>query len=290
MVTQPSFLTAVSILDHPAFARGRDRHIDAVLALYERKPPMIELMLDGGRIMVYAAVMAMWGRHRADDAGSLPTVTRLKRTVGLFQVASPRQIDHILARFAQVGHLQVTTAADDLRVHVVLPTATLIEHDRAFIRAHYLVLAELYGDAAYALPLARDVAFLKAMRGAWITTLETMAQEIFIENPAIRRFYASSAGMLMLMKLVRLQAESPDGWVALDLTDFGRRFAVSRTHVRTLLKAAAADRLVALDARGSVQLSPALLAAFDRNVAGRMSLLDRAHRAALGSLADTGRP
>ena len=283
-MTEPTYLTPDQILEHSNFLRGREAYINAVLEFYEFEPSLIELMLDGGRIMVYAVVMAMWGRYREDDPESLPTISRLKRTVGLFDVASPRQIDLIIARFLQVGHLQIKTAPNDLRMRIVLPTPALIEHDRAFMRAHYAALAEIAGHEAYALPLAGDISFLKAVRGAWITTLEPMAKQIFSGNPSTLRFYAASAGMLMLMKLVQLHGQSKDGWITIDYTDFGRRFGVSRTHVRTLLKTVAAAREVELDARGNLHLRPELLTAFDRNIAGRMSLLDRAYRSAVSSL------
>jgi hypothetical protein len=284
-VTEPSFLTPDRILAHPAFAQARNAHIAAILDLYEGRPSLIELMRDGGRIMVYGILMAHWGGYREDDPTSLPTISRLKQTIGWFEVASPRKIDLILARFAQVGHLQVTPAPQDLRMRIILPTPALIDHDRAFVAAHYCALAELFGREAYALPLAGDLAFLRAMRKAWVASLESMAQEIFIANPPIMRFYAASAGMLMLMKLVQQQTRSPDAWLGVDYTDFGRRFGVSRTHVRTLLKAVAADGDIGIDANGRLRLSPGLIAALDRNIAGRLSLLDRAHSTAMASLA-----
>jgi hypothetical protein len=303
---EPTDLTPQRILEHPRFARGRDAYIDAVLALYEARPGdakrgAIELMLDGGRIMTYGCIMALWGGYQEDDAASvpttlaatpattLPTIGRLKEILGWFGVASPRQIDLIVARFAQAGHLQIAAAPRDRRRRIVLPTPALIEHDRAFIRAHFAVLGELFGRGSYALPLAGDLDFLKAMRRAWIGTLRAMAQEIFTANRPVLRFYAASAGMLMLMKLVRLQSESRDGWVAVDYTDFGRRFGVSRTHVRTLFKSAAGDGDpgegdLEIDGRGRLRARPALVAALDRNIAGRISLLDRAHAAAMREL------
>jgi hypothetical protein len=284
MSMESTYLTPDRLLQQARFARGRDAYIDAVLELYESKPASIELMLDAGRIMTYAGVMALWGAWREEDPDSLPTIGRLKQVVGWFGVASPRQIDLIVARFAQAGHLRIVEAPHDRRRRVVAPTPGLIEHDRAFIRAHYSVLGELFGRGSYALPLAGDLAFLKAMRRAWIATLRSMAQEIFIENRPVRRFYAASAGMLLLMKLLRLQSQSADHWVAVDYTDLGRRFAVSRTHVRTLFKAVAADGDIEIDSRGRLRARPGLIAAFDRNLAGRMSLLDRAHSAAMQEL------
>lgn len=231
--------------------------------------------------------MALWGAYREDVPASWPTITRLKKTVGRFQVASPRQIDAIIARFVNVGYLRVIPAPEDMRRRLILPTQTLIEHDRAFIRAHYLPLSILFGKDAYALPLSGDMAFLKAARGAWIASLDFMAEDIILSNRPILRFYVASAGMLMLMKLIRLQDDSPVGWVAVDYSDFGRRFAVSRTHVRTLFGTAAADGNVQIGPSGSICARPALRAAFDLNIAERLSLLDRARGTAMERLQAT---
>lgn len=278
-VTGTTYLAPERIRAHPNFAEARDTYIRAILDLYEGRPALIELMRDGGRIMVYGIIMALWGGYREDEPKSLPTISRLKQTIGWFGVASPRQIDLIVARFAQVGHLEISPAPHDARMRRILPKPALIEHDRAFLRAHCLALATLFGAEAYDKPLSGDRDVLKAMRGAWIATLEAMAKEIFMANPPVLRFYAASSGILMLMRLVAMQHAAPNAWLAVDYTDFGRRFAVSRTHVRTLLKSIAQEGDLEIDPEGRLRLSPNLLTAFDRNFAGRMSLLDRAHGA-----------
>ena len=274
-------LTPERILRHPNFQRSREAYISALLPLYEFKPAAVELMLDGGRIMSYAAIMALWGSYQHETVETLPTIRLLKETIGRFAVASPRQIDLILARFAQVGHVEITPAPNDLRMRVVLPTPALIEHDRTFIQAHFSALEKLAGRDSYARPLRGDLHFLKAMRGAWIARLSLQAKDLLAASPSVLRFYTASAGMLMLMKLVEGYYASPDGWLALSQTDFGRRFGVSRTHVRTLLKTASAFGDLEWDTDGRLRLKPELLAAFDRNFAFRMSLLHRAHEDAM---------
>ncbi|MFP5077041.1 hypothetical protein ACLE20_07010 [Rhizobium sp. YIM 134829] len=159
------------ILAHPKFDHCRDAYIDDLLALYEFCPQRVELMLDAGRIIVYAALMASWGGYRDEDPTTLPTIGRLKRMVDLFQIASPRQIDRILSRFAQMGHVEIAPVADDLRMRVVLPTASLIAHDCDFIRVHY-----------------RALETARPMRGAWIAALEPLAKDIIPAEPLLLRF------------------------------------------------------------------------------------------------------
>ena len=125
---EQTYLTPDRILGHPTFPAARDMYIDAVLELYEAKPPLIELMLDGGRILVYGVIMALWGGYREEDRASWPTIRRLKQMVGLFGVASPRQIDLIVARFAQVGHIRVVPVPRDLRMRIVLRSVRTAGH------------------------------------------------------------------------------------------------------------------------------------------------------------------
>lgn len=280
------FATPDLILGHSRFAAARDAYIAAVLVLYEGRPQLLELMRDGGRIFVYGTIMALWGGYREGEAKTFPSVGRLKAEVGRFRVASPRQIDLVLARFVQAGHLHIRAAPGDARLRLVLPTASLVEHDRTFIGAHYAPLAAMFGHEAYALPLAGDLAFLKAARAAWLATLGAMAEEVIRPNRPVLRFYAASAGMLMLMDLARRQGIAGDGTIAIDHTEYGRRFGVSRTHVRTLLQAAAADGHVSVAAPGRIRLAPDLLASLDLNIAERLSLLDRSRALAMREVRD----
>jgi DNA-binding FadR family transcriptional regulator len=68
-------------------------------------------------------------------------------------------------------------------------------------------------------------------------------------------------------------------------TDLGRRFGVSRTHVRELLRDAQDASLVTL-ADGVVKLSAELLSAFDRFMANGMSGHDLIFRQAMSMLAE----
>jgi hypothetical protein len=278
------FATTDMILRHPRFVAARDGYIDTLMSLHELRPTPLELMRDGGRIVVYGVIMALWGGYREAVPETWPSVRRLKSEVARFALASPRQIDLVLARFVQAGYLHVRAAPGDARWRLVLPTPGLIEHDRAFIRAHYTPLATMFGEEPYALPLAGDLAFLMAARAAWLATLGAMAEEVIRPNRPVLRFYAASGGMLMLMKLARLQSLAGGAAFTIDQTDLGRRFGVSRTHVRTLLQSAAADGHIVLEGPGRLRLAPALLDSLDLNIAERLSLLDRSRHRAMREL------
>ncbi|MFP5077040.1 hypothetical protein ACLE20_07005 [Rhizobium sp. YIM 134829] len=90
--------------------------------------------------------------------------------------------------------------------------------------------------------------------------------------------------MLLLLKLAQMQAQAPGRPFAVDQTELGQRFGVSRTHVGRLLKTASADGGLSCHAGGLLHIHPNLLAALDQNIAHRLSLLDRAHALAVAHL------
>jgi hypothetical protein len=237
-------------------------------------------MLDSSRILLYGVVMALWGGYRADVQASYPTISRIKQALGRFGLSSSRQIDKIIARFVLAGHLETKPACHDRRLRIVLPTRSLIGHEASFLQAHYKPLGVMFGDRHYALALSGETAFLKAVRSAWLASLEQLAKDVILANRPILKFYNASAGMLLLFELARLQAAADDGSCEIAHADLGRRFSVSRTHVRTLLRAAAEDGDVTIIHGGRLRLGDRLSSALDRNIADRLSLLDRSYAVA----------
>lgn len=272
------------LLNHPCFLLARSAYIDAIMAMYESKPPMIELMSEGGRILVFGITMCLWGAYRDSEPDTWPTVARLKAALALFPVVSPRQIDNILARLVQTGYVTLAPAPRDARLRLVLPTEQMIAHDREWLRAHYLPHACLFGEAAYALPLARDPDFQREQHAAAISTFAAAADNVVQNNAAILQFLTRSAGLLVLMKLIQQMRGAEAGETALSYSDIGLRFGVSRTHVRNMLADAAREGHVMLDPPGRVRLMPSLLAAFDFHLANGMSLHDLGHNVAVARL------
>jgi hypothetical protein len=92
---------------------------------------------------------------------------------------------------------------------------------------------------------------------------------------------------MILIKLIQMaQATGEDAARGLLYSDIGARFGVSRTHVRDILVEAEAAGFVHLSDRGgqSVQLTSAVMQAFDRFIADSMSGLDLMYQIARGQM------
>lgn len=272
---------------HPRFGEVRRAYIDAGLKLYENEPVVNKLMLEAGRMLLFGVVLCLAAAHDDADRASWATVTRLQATLAAFGVASPRQIDLLVARLGQAGFLRLLPAPADRRTRLVMPTEALLDHDLDWLKANFLPLHMMFPEPGYPLPMRRDPGFQRAQRVAALSLLP-WAGRIMGENPPMLPFLRRYAGGLLLMKLIQASEDAAPGGI--NFTDLGARFAVSRTHIRALLEEAQELQLVEFtgQARRQVRLLPPVLAAYDQFVADSMAAHELTHRMALNALAGLG--
>jgi hypothetical protein len=277
--------TAIRV--HPRFGEVRRAYIKAGLKLYENEPAVNKLMLEAGRMLLFGVALCLAAAHDDADRASWATVTRLQATLAAFGVASPRQIDLIVARLVQSGFLRVAPAPADRRIRLVMPTQALLDHDLDWLEANFLPLHRMFPEPGYPLPMRRDQDFQRAQRIAALSILP-WAGRIMSANPPMLPFLRRYAGALVLMKLIQASDDASPGGI--NFTDLGARFAVSRTHIRALLEEAEQLHLVELTGRGRrrVRLLPPLLAAYDQFTADSMAAHELTHRMALSALAGLG--
>jgi hypothetical protein len=131
--------------------------------------------------------------------------------------------------------------------------------DRQFQFAQRLVAARLFGEAASLLSNSADLML----------------------------FMTRDSGVMILMKLIQtLNAASGGAGEPMSFANIGKRFGVSRTHVRLILQDAKAADLVRITGPGGryVELLSRVLEAFDRFIATTMSLHDLCYQMALRSV------
>lgn len=265
------YWSAESILRHPDFPHARRAYFDKVLALYGDDPFLNKLLMEAVRIVVFAVAICMEARYRPDDRDTWPTIGNLKKALALFGLASPRRIEQIVGRLVQTDFLESRVSPLDRRARLLIPTARMLTHDQDWLIAHYAPLAVLFGETDYALPLKGDKAFQRAQRQV-ATGIFVQSAMVMLRNPDILLFLVHDAGIFVLIELAReaLNRETPTA--DLSLAQLGRRFAVSRTHVRQLLSAAEERELVEIDqVRRQITLRPRLLTSLDRFIAEGMS-------------------
>ena len=265
------YWSAEAILAHPDFPRARATYFGKVLALYGDDVFLNKLLMEAVRIVAFAVAICMEAGCRPDDRETWPTIGNLKKALAPFGLASPRRIEHVVGRLVQTGYLESRLSPLDGRVRLLIPTARMVAHDQDWLIAHYAPLAVLFGDADYRLPLSGDRQFQRVQRQA-ATGIFTQSAMVMLQNPDVLLFLVRDAGVLILIELARAVAERGTPIVDLSLAGLGRRFAISRTHVRQLLLEAEARELVEIDQeQRRIGLKPRLLESLDRFIAEGMS-------------------
>jgi DNA-binding MarR family transcriptional regulator len=264
-----SVLTPEEIQAHPRFATARAAFIDAVLAFHEGDQFSSRLMVETMRQVTFNLIVVLHLRHDVTDRLTWPTPQRLKAVIEPYGLASPRRIDALVARLVQLGYVDSRPSELDGRVRLLRATPKMMALDREWLAYNYVPLRAMFPDS-YSEPIARDPAFQRLQR---LVALEFAAKstQIMARNPSVMRFMHRDAGILVLIKLIKMSAG--DVAKGVSYTDIGARFGVSRTHVRGLLEDAARHGDVSLSGRGErlVELKPSILQAFDRFLADAMS-------------------
>jgi hypothetical protein len=279
-------LTPEEILAHPRFAVGRTSFVDAVIALYEGDAFHSRLLVEATRQVTFNLIISLHLSHDVSDRTTWPTPRRLKDELKTYGLSSERRVDALLSGFVQLGYVKSLPSEQDGRVRILNPTPKMMSIDREWLAFHYAPLHTMFPERGYSEPVARDVVFQRAQRLVALAFSAKGAQ-IMASNPAVMRFMSRDAGVLVLIKLVQMQLSAKDRAKGLTYADIGKRFGVSRTHVRALLEDAAQHGDVTLSGRGGrlVELNPPILQAFDRFVADAMSAHDLLYKLALERMA-----
>ncbi|MBZ9741326.1 MULTISPECIES: helix-turn-helix domain-containing protein [unclassified Mesorhizobium] len=255
------------ILAHPAFAEARAVWIEGMLGLYENNPFLSRLLAATQRSAVFFNTLVLDAAHDPTDRSTWPTIALVQEVMAPYGVSSRRNIETIVARFVETGFLSRHEVAADRRVRLLVPTEKMVAHDLDWVRVYYSPLAAMFPGCGYAPPMRRDPIFRTAVRRASSPGLGD-AVKLLANNPAITFIMNRDAGMMVLIKLVQTGAAA--GPAPLDFSDLAKRFGISRTHVRRLLRDAEQEGLLGLS-KASVTLEPRLVAAFDRFLADCMA-------------------
>jgi len=268
----PAYRSREEILAHPRFPAARNAMLEAMLGLYEHDPFLNRLLLEAGRNVVFTVLMCLHARSDAADPATWPTLRLLKQEMAGFGLASPRRIADLTARLIKTGYLEQVAVPRDRRIRILQPTDRMIAQDQDWLVSHYVPLQLLYPDPGYAPIMQRDRAFQQRQRLV-AASLFPFAAQLLARNPVMVQFMVREAGIMIIIKLLRLAGPGAESTTPISYSDIGARFGVSRTQVRKLLEEAERQGLVRLT-RGrdqAVQLTPALVEAFDRFIADTMA-------------------
>lgn len=282
----PAHRSREEIFTHPRFPEARNAMVDAMLGLYEHEPFLNRLLLEAGRNVVFAVLMCLHARYDEGEPATWPTLRLLNQSMAGFGLSSPRRTADLVSRLIKTNYLEQVAAPSDRRVRILQPTGKMIEQDLDWLVSHYVPLQVLYPDPGYGPVMQRDRVFQQTHRQTSVGMF-SRATQLLARNPTMVQFMVREAGMMILIKLLQLAGPGTESTAQIRYSDIGARFGVSRTQVRKLLEEAERQGLVRLTrVRGQVvQLTPALIEAFDRFIADTMEAHDLAYRLAQRAVA-----
>lgn len=275
-------LALADIIAHPQFEAARKVYLDRFLDVYGHDPFLVRLLVDTRRFFVYTIAAVLEAGHNPARRDTWFTVGRLKQKMALLELASGREVDHLVARLRAVGFLETRPAAGDRRARILNCTDKLRAHDREWLAAHFAPLTVLYPQHGYELVMNRDPAFHMVFRRTCEAFLP-LGLKLLVSVPEMMLFFEHAAGHVVLAALLQAAMAEPDhSHAAVLYADLGGQFGVSRTHVRRLLIAAENAGLVGLTRHGGqrVEILPRMWSSYDRAIARGMFLHDMLYVAA----------
>ncbi|WP_249124708.1 MarR family transcriptional regulator [Bradyrhizobium manausense] len=262
-------------MNHPRLPEARRAYIDSFTDVYGGDPFMVRLLLQAGRFFVFHSAAVLEAAQDPSRRETWFTVAALKKQLAMFGYASPRQVDHLVARLREVGFLEQSRAPDDRRVWLLATTNKLRAHHTEWLAAHYVPLAKLYPHHDYSPVLSHDRAFHELHCRACLP-FTAVGARLMMTLPDTLLFFMHAAGPLIQNALLKAAMDSGDLTAAVPYIDVADRFGVSRTHVRNLMDSAQAAGLVRIVGRGgrSIEILPRHWVSYDRGLAVGMYLHD----------------
>jgi hypothetical protein len=281
----PPFHTAESLRAHPRFQAAVACLVDEIAALY-MKDRRLRGLIEYDRAVCFMLIVCLDAAQRMDQPESWLTLARLESILPVTRIEGGRRITELVATMRRDGFLRGVPAPHDRRVRLLMATEKMLAADREWLAAFHAPLALLFGDEGYGRAVRQDPAYQHAYRIASLKTLP-LADRIVGGNPAMDYFIRENVGTRVLMVLMQIARDDPQlhagpGFFSLAAS----RSAVSRTHVRNLMRGAAARGLVELSAHPGdyVAVLPSLLDGLERWVAESLAGVDMVYQLALQEL------
>lgn len=268
-------LSFEEIVSHPRLPEARRVYLKSFSEVYGGDPFLVRLLLQAGRFFVFHSAAVLEAAQDPSRRDTWFTVAALKQQLAMFGYASPRQIDHLLARLCEVGFIEQSRARDDRRVRLLATTNKLRSHHTEWLAAHYVPLARLYSDHDYSPVLSRNRDF-HALHCRACLPFTPVGARLMMTLPDTLLFFAHAAGPLIQNALLKAAMDAGDPAAAIPYMEVADRFGVSRTHVRNLMNSAQSAGLVNIVGRGgrSIEILPRHWASYDRGLAVGMYLHD----------------
>ena len=233
------WVKVIDFRQRPNFFSGLMRYNELIPAYFSHNLVLNKVVTEAKRFEMLVYALHLYDTRDAGDARSGLTLANLQKLCVAQRVASPGRVRAILGIMQLGGYLTRQRSALDSRIVHFEPTARFIKIVEGWNLSIFQVIDTVDPQHNLANQYARLPRFGWDMRrngaeqtlGGW---------HLLNAFPEVEFFIARDGGWMLLLHCVTACFHAGQGVeiapVSVDLTDFGKRFGVSRSHLRRLLE------------------------------------------------------
>ena len=275
--TSPEDWRRIIVLrDHPGMLRGLFRYAEVMPEYFANNIVLNRVVSEAWRFEMLVYTLHLYDNWIPIDPATGLTVANLTRICTRQGCASRNRVFAILGIMQLAGYLHRRRSKIDARVVHLEPSANFVETVEGWNQRILQIIDAIDDTAELAESHSTIPRFGWDMRerGAQVLLAGWKLLDPF---PEVEHFVSRDGGWMLLLTCVADALRTSNGEaiapLSVDLTVFGARFGVSRSHLRRLLESAHAAGLLDAPPRNGqhIQLAPNLVASFLACMASELS-------------------
>lgn len=257
----------LTLRNHPDFLRGLAQYDTLMPAYFSDNVILNKVVTEAWRFEMLVYTLHLHDTRDAANPRSGLTVSHLQRVCAAQQCASPGRVLAIVGIMQLGGYLRRRRSEMDSRVVLLEPTDKLITIVEGWNHRIFQIIDAIMPDGQLAQSHLDHERFGWEMRRGGARSL-LAGWHLLAPFPEVVHFVSKDGGWMLLLSCVAATMRQGGGReivpVSLELQAFGKRFGVSRSHLRRLLEAAHAAGLLDAPPRNGtyILLAAKLVAAF----------------------------
>lgn len=265
--TPAEWARILALRDHPRFLLGLARY-DALFPDYFADNVLLnKVVTEAWRFELLVYTLHLYDTRDPADPRTGLTLSRLQDLAARQKIASPGRVAAVLGLMRVAGYLRRQRSEEDARIVHLAPTPKFIGIVEGWNRLILEVIDAIAPEGGLAQSHAAEPRFGWDMRqnAAEIALGGWRLLDMF---PEVLHFVSRDGGWMLLLRSVaetiRQSSDNEILPISIDLREFGKRFAASRSQLRRLLETGFEAGLLDAPPRNGahILLSPKLIASF----------------------------
>lgn len=253
--------------DHPSLLKGLTSYDALIPAYFSNNLILNKVVTEAWRFQILVYALHLHDTRDPSDPRTGLTYSSLQKICARQNIASAGRVSAILGLMRLGGYVKAQRSALDSRIVHLVPSEKFVMVVEGWNRCIFQIIDAITPDARLTACHKEQPGFGREMRRRGAETLLS-GWNLLDPFPEVFHFVSSDGGWMLLLTCIAETVRTSSGGqiapVAIDLQPFGKRFGVSRSHLRQLLQSAFEAGLLDAPPRNGahILLSPQLIASF----------------------------